>query len=97
MALENTYRPMQNIHAYKRLAKPQSLPSPTLAVGEDEDLTSKPVLVFTQHYDNLHRQVDGLDGNTPVENYGVVGDGFVVDESNFVSSEMFLGYPVEYI
>ena len=97
MALENTYRPLQNAHAYNRLAKPQFLPSPTLAVGEDEDHSSKPVLVFTTHYENLHRQVDGLDENTPVENYGITGDGFVIDESDFVSSEMFLGYPVEYI
>ena len=97
MALENVYRPMQNRDALKRLAVTQHTPNPNLNIGENEDLRSKPVLVFTDAYANYYKVAEQDSTKRPIENSGICGDGITVSEQDFVNGEMFLGYPVEVV
>ncbi len=93
--MENTYRPQQNKHAFKRFSVRQFIPSKSLNIGTDENLTSQPVKVFKDAHANMLKvaQVDNL--KRPVENVGVVGDGVVVSDNDFISGDMFLGSAIE--
>lgn len=97
MALENIYRPRMNAHAYKRLAVRQSIPNINLNIGENEDLRSKPVLVFMDAHANMLKVGLADNRKRPIENVGVAGDGYTISENDLIAGDMFLGSAVEVI
>ena len=95
--LEETYRPMQNAHALKRLVMPQNAPSKKLAIGDDEIKDSQPVLVFTEAYANMHNRVMQDNRKQAIEYSGKTGDGGVVVQDDFLHDDFYLGDVIEVI
>lgn len=95
--LEQTYRPMQNAHALKRLVTPQLAPSKKLAVGDDEVKDSQPVLVFTEAYANMHNRVMQDNRKRAIEFTGKTGDGNTLVQDDFLHDDFYLGDVIEVI
>lgn len=95
--LENEYRPMQNAHAIKRLANPQTRPDVKLAIGDDEVKESQPILVFVDAYANMHNHITMDNSKQAIENTGTVGDGNTVVQDDFLIENFWLGDAIEVI
>lgn len=85
------YRNMQNAHGLKALLRNPEFPNRNLAVGNDEEMSSVPILIFRDPSLPLPGPVTENPLYTPYEKTAVKGAGDTLSLDCFVTDEFSLG------
>ena len=92
--IKTNYRTFLNLMALKARAKESHMPDFHLMVGNAEDMSSQPVMVYrdlkTQNYKTLS---DPLSKIYDTENIGSDGVGTIYEPDDFVRNTYYIGEP----